>query len=623
MKPLPNRYYRQRNLHVPWPQRLAAWGMFVAVMLLALAPSSQAAITLTPSVDQGRINKPFELVIESTQYRSASGSPDLSPLQQDFRILSNRSIYLTKRDNGRTLYISRWTLNLSPKRTGTLVIPPIRVKGELSPPLSFQVLPKPRPKAPPLQLETVLSSTEGYPGTPLSLTVQLFYNITLQHAELTQPTTEGLRFLPQGTQRSYSQQRNSNPYQVIEQRYWLQALKPGDYQIPALHFTVSDERGKQVTGESQPLALTIVPLPPALAELAGGQLPLISSQVSLQQQWQRQTETAQAGDTLIRSIIIEAQGLPAQWLPDIRLASVDGISVYSQPAQLQQTDLDGVLTSRKQVDFKLLLTKSGQFQLPPVTLNWWDSSDGSSQTALLESMPLDVAPFSANIAATQTTAGIASKTTASATVETVITTEDTKLHWQAWVWAALSLICAAGWTLSLQRNRRLEAALAALKPAQATNQKTTHTLEGSGARQGATQQIPTGNTSATETLHNNFEELAEACQLNDPELAYERLFNWADVRWPHAHVDSLEDIQALAKDPTLTYLLKNLEHQLSHPGNDSWHGDLLLQRIIRLRKSAKQPAQATTVAPAPSQPTKQPSSSRPPAHKPFRVTIGE
>lgn len=599
--------------------------MLLAVMVLQLlAPASQAAITLAPSIEQGQVNKPFELVIESSQYQSASGSPDLSPLQQDFRILSNRSVYLTKREKGRTLYISRWTLKLSPKRTGTLVIPPIRVKGELSQALRFQVRAKPRPKAQPLLLEASLSSAEGYPGTPITLNVQLFYNITLQHAELTQPAAEGLRFLPQGVQRSYSQERDNNRYQVIEQRYWLQALKPGDYLIPALRFTVSDGQGKQVTGESQPLPLVIATLPPSLAELAAGQLPLISSQVSLKQQWQTQTQGIQAGDTLIRSVIIEAQGLPAQWLPDIRLPNLDGISVYPQPAQLQQAEREGVLTSSKQIDFKLLLTQAGQFQLPAVTLNWWDSSDGSSQTARLDPTPLDVAPFSAMTATVETAATIEPK----ADLPAAVTTEDNGIPWQAWIWAMLALVCAAGWTLSLQRNRRLQSELATLRPPATANPRSI-TPPNSG--KSTTHEETTSGKKAADTVHNNFEELAEACQLNDPELAYERLFNWADVRWPHAHVDSLADIQALAKDPTLTYLLKNLEHQLSNPGNDSWHGDLLLQRITRLRQSSKQPTQldnisappATVQAPkATAQSNTQPNA-RPPTHKPFRVTVGE
>ncbi len=603
--------------------------ILTATLIALLAPAANADVQLIPAVDAGRVGQPFELTIEAAQFQSVTGTPDLTALKQDFRILSNRSVYLTEKRTGRTVYVSRWTLSLSPIRPGALVIPAIQVKGEWSQPLPFQVHPKPRQQTKPLQLKTSLSSTEAYQGGPLSLSVQLFYNIALQSAELTQPKIDGVRILRRGEQRSYSQQVDQQRYQVIEQQYWIQALRPGRFRLPSLQFSATDSLGKSITGQSRPLDFAISALPDRLSS----QIQLVATEVQLQQQWQIAVETPRAGDTLVRSISIEAQGIPAQWLPDLQLPTVDGISVYPQPAKFEQTETNGVLISRKQVDFKLLLTQSGSFELPGIKLDWWDIASGNAATTELEPMTLQVAPFSIE-------ADTGANTTTEFTDENQISdpqpevdSTDNPIQWQAWIWALIAVICAGGWTLSQQRNSKLTAQLARIDPnrVQASSTEQTQNTTNHSSTALATTESPqhTQSQPSTSGLHNSFEELAEACQLNDPELAYERLFDWASIHWPQVEIDSLEDIEQMAKDPTLTYLLKNLEHQLLDP-SDSWHGDLLLERIERLRQQSRQKPRPQLQAASQPRHRSQPamaattqSQSPPQARAPFRTKVGD
>ncbi len=562
------------------------------MLVLVLATPARAEVRLIAAVDEAEVGTPFELIIEAAQNRSVTGSPDLKPLQQDFRIHANRSVYLTEKRNGRTAYISRWTLSLSPLRAGTLVIPALLVKGEWSQPQRFQAHPKARPKAKPLLLKAILASPEGYPGSPLNFSVQLYYNIALQSAELTQPKIANTRLERRGEQLSYSATLNQQRYQVIEQQYWIQALEPGRYQIPPLQFKGLDSLGNVVNSQSLPLEFNITPLPSA----ASKPIQFIASQASLEQQWLESFDNIRAGDTLTRSITLEAQGIPAQWLPDIRLPDAAGISVYPQTPKLHQSFIDGVWISRKQMDFKLLLTQPGNIELPPLRLHWWDSARDQPQTASLESVVIQVAPFTAQsieVTAATTTASDTGSIKPTTTVD-----NPTAIQWQAWAWALIAVSCAFGWTLSLQRNKRLEAELA------------TYTRNGP-----APQPVQPTQTSpsVTETKlqrqlnesDDRFAAFSAACQLNDAEQAYELIFDWAAAHWPEAHIQSLEDIQMQARDPTLSYLLKNLQHQL-RDSSDSWHGDLLLERITRQRQKTRQP-----------QPQPQPQR----RHEPIKITI--
>ncbi|MEH6470565.1 MAG: BatD family protein [Halopseudomonas sp.] len=533
------------------------------LLLLTLALSVKAEVSVTASTNQGRVGQPFELQIESAQFRSIIGGPQLGPLQQDFQIHSNKSVYLTEKRAGRTVFIARWTLSLSPKRAGSLQIPAIEVKQEWSQPQNIQVQPKPRPKAKPLILKALLNSPTAYQGGVINLSVKLYYNLALQSAELTQPKIEGARVELFGDQQSYTETLGSQNYQVIEQQYLVQADSAGRHLIPALHFNGTDGRGSAIAIESKPVEFNIMPLPNGLS----AQPQLVASEVQLQQQWLQSFDNLRAGDTLTRSITLTAHGVPAQWLPDIQLANSDGVSVYPQTAQLQQHSVNGVLVSRKQIDFKLLLTQPGKQHLSEVSLHWWDSVGDKPQTAQLQAANILVQPFIGE-AQDQEPSSLSSTNPKPDLLSTPSSSSQQDTQWQAWVWAGIALICALGWSLSVQRSKRLE-------------------LELNTVQRAKTQEPVTAEPVHANNPHNTFSDLSEACHLNDPELAYHCLFEWATAHWPGMRVNSLADIEALANDPTLSYLLKNLEHQLSDP-SDSWHGDLLLERLSRIRQQSRQ-----------------------------------
>ena len=538
------------------------------LVLLVLTAPVWAAVQLTTSYDQGQVGNPFELIIEVSQSSSIIGAPELEPLQQDFKIHSNKSVYLTEKRAGRTVFISRWILSLSPKRAGDLIIPAINVKGESSQPLSFYAAAKPKPKAEPLILQAQLDTHDAYQGSPIRLNVKLYYSLALQSAELTQPRIDGVNIEPIGNQLSYIERLNQQRYQVIEQQYLLQALNPGRYQIPRLHFTGTDATGIAITSQSAPVEFEILPLPGKLSN----QVQLTATEVRIEQHWQPSLDRLRAGDALTRTITVIAHGIPARWIPDISLPATEGISVYPQPPQLDQNILNNVLVSSKKTEFKLLLTQAGNHHLAELSLAWWDSLANRVRLSYLEPTDLQVLPFTADekdSALEENQPPLLADERSSVAVSSREQTASA-MQWQAWVWAGIALICAIGWSLSQQRSKRVETELTTLKQA-ALQPKPRTPPSIDPARQ-----------------HNSFSELSEACETNNPERAYQCLFEWAAVHWPGMRVRTLEDIQELAKDPTLTYLLKNLQHQLQDP-SDSWHGDLLIERIRRLRQQSRRP----------------------------------
>ncbi|PXF32288.1 hypothetical protein WH50_05065 [Pokkaliibacter plantistimulans] len=83
-----------------------------------------------------------------------------------------------------------------------------------------------------------------------------------------------------------------------------------------------------------------------------------------------------------------------------------------------------------------------------------------------------------------------------------------------------------------------------------------------------------------------YEELALLCHANQPKLAKLKLIEWGQCVWPGEGVATLQDIREHAKHPTLNYVLEDLESALIAAEERTpyeWHSDLLLQMLNEIR----------------------------------------
>ena len=576
------------------------------LLLVGLPAYADVKLELLDPQQQNTLieGKPFELLLETAQLDSVTGTPDFTPLKQQFRLHGSRSVYLTEKRQGRTHYISRWTLNLSAKQSGNLTIPSLAVKGERSKPLVLNFAAKPLPLSQRLRLTSQFELTESYPGYPLSLRVKLSYNLPLSRAEITQPQLDGIDFEPVGNQRSYNETQAGKQFQVIEQRYLLFAKQPGSYRLPSLQLSATDERGQPISVASDPVAFSILPWPEAINPPPQ----LVASEARIEHRWLGSLEGLRAGDTLSREIELVAHGLPARWLPEISLPVVDGVTFYPQPAQLQQSTINGVLVSRKTIELKMLLTRAGPVTLPPLNLSWWDSVREQQELATLPAADLEVGAFLAApaTAASDTPESDAPTIAPQPTAGGQTPSKQNQVSaWQAWVWALIALVCACGWALNWQKRKQLEAQLAGRVtgtetpnsvPAATPSADSSHSDAVSHpAPQAIEQTSQSALAPSSPPGHDTFAALSQACRSNDAELSFSRLFDWADAHWPDALIEDIASIEQLAKDPTLGYLMRNLAHHAENP-HERWDGDLLLERLERIRQRQRRQQSLQVIA---------------------------
>ena len=164
--------------------------------------------------------------------------------------------------------------------------------------------------------------------------------------------------------------------------YQITLQQAGDLQLPALTVTATPGNAQApLSASSQPLVLH-ARLPPGVA--AGQQL-LVASQVRFSQQSSPASNELKVGDSLTRSVTLQAEGALSLMLPVTPLDEIAGLSRYLKTPQVTVLD-DGrghALGGQRIDSASYRIEKPGKFQLPALHVQWWSTQDQTLHTAEL------------------------------------------------------------------------------------------------------------------------------------------------------------------------------------------------------------------------------------------------
>ena len=125
----------------------ATGNTLVALCLLALVSvNSQAAVTASLDRDRVAMGDTMRLTITATENEEVSGT-DLRPLLADFEILQRSTSSNTSITNGRRMHTKQMLLDITPRKEGTLKVPPLRVGQQATNLLLVSVGPAPASNA--------------------------------------------------------------------------------------------------------------------------------------------------------------------------------------------------------------------------------------------------------------------------------------------------------------------------------------------------------------------------------------------------------------------------------------------------------------------------------------------
>jgi hypothetical protein len=383
--------------------------LLLATLLVFLPLPALAQGGLQAHVDRNELTVEESLRLALTVTGSQGARPRLPELP-DFDIASAGQSSQIRIVNGRTTASIRYDYLLTPKHAGTFTIPPATVeidgRSHTSQPITVQVLPAsaaPR-ESKDVFLTAAVSTTEPWVGQQVIYTWRFYYRTQVGNARLEPFEFDGFVAEDLGEVQEYETTVNGQGYRVSELKKALFPQEAGKLTIPAsvLHCqVVKRERGRgrgrslfddvfgRTTAEprvlrTQPIELTVRPLPPAPAGFSGlvGEFELTADL--------SKRELA-VGESATLNLTVSGTG-NAQMIPEPRMPDLPAFKVYDEKPTGVLNRSGGVLAGRKSFSKALVPLQPGELTLPPVTLTWFDAEAGSYRTSRTPEIPLTVTP---------------------------------------------------------------------------------------------------------------------------------------------------------------------------------------------------------------------------------------
>ncbi|MDP1559108.1 MAG: BatD family protein [Nitrosomonas sp.] len=568
---------------------LTAW-------LLCFVPL-QVNAALTAHLDRNRVTagETVRLTIEASG--QVSSMPDTQALTDDFDVMGMISGSRLNMVNGKIDSRTTWTLSLSPKRSGVLTIPPLKIKGEQTPILTLQVDETSADSGAdatiPVFIETEVDQTDPYVQSKVRFTLRVLFAVDLAQGSLTEPEPENALVQRLGEDREYTVTRDGKPYHVIEREFIIfpqtsgHLLIPGpvlDAQIPAeisrndpfFNRLFTNSRPIRLRGEA--ITLNVRPRP----EHSRSQYWLPAESVELLDDWQPADGKIAVGDPLTRHIKIKALGVTGEQLPDLQFTDIEGFKLYPDRAQSNTQNLQQNIQGEKTLRLAYMPTQPGKYTLPAFTLHWWDTRTDSERAATLAARTIEVMPAADQHQDTSTQppgSAIPGESTVPQSAQkpeagNFIPAEGAAngattpaLNHNGWFWA--SLVFATLWltTLGLWWRKR-------------------------HCAPPATEKNKTPNPEA-ENSRNAKKRFLAACHANDPQQARHHLLQWAAAHWPQSPPKGLEDLATRLNNPAISAALTSLDRRLYQGNAESWQGLNLARLLAKLpqqqRESADKP----------------------------------
>jgi hypothetical protein len=540
--------------------------------------------------------------------------PNLTPLQQDFDIVSTGSSTQMQIINGRQSQRSSWIVSLEPKHLGDITIPALQVGNSTTQPLTLTVNDEPPASSDDgtgkifIEAQTSATEQEPYVQQQIQYTVRLYYNAPILQGELTDPTPRDAMVERLGEDRHYQTTRNGRQYQVVERHYAIFPEKSGRLTIPPVSFKgevagidtdnspfsrmdalmkefTNDSffndallrsrimnrnffsaggfgsAGKRISAHSESITLDVKAQPSSFH----GSDWLPSEQLNLRDDWNDNPPHFRVGEPVTRTITIEAKGLAASHLPQLDIEAPAQMRVYPEKPGISNDTDNGGMYGRSTQSVAYVASQPGQYTVPEVRLPWWDITHNEERVAVLPSREIRVLPGVQTAQASAAQTSIATATTTPATADQPTIAPDSKPDTKRfptrhpWIIAGtlglLSLGVLMSAIFSALRKRSVLTTVFSTNPNSQSRTQTTSPSVVVEARRA----------------------LQQACDTNNPKAAAVALLLWAGVEWPNHPPRNLGVLAA--RVPHIAPLIHELDKTLYAPLAAPWNGSTLWQAL--------------------------------------------
>jgi hypothetical protein len=369
-------------------------------VLMSWQLSAIAETSVRASVDRNQlsIDETFTLSLLADSILF-SGEPDVSTLEDDFHIINRQQSSRTNIVNGKINSSRQWDYTLAAKREGTLTIPAIAMGKYRTRALTVTVGETAQQSASTsgeaVYMESDVSPRSAYVQQELQYTVKVFTSVNFLDASLDSPEVDNAVVESGGEQR-YQTLVDGRYYQVIERRYSIYPQTSGDLVIPALTLQARVEGyrpsmldpGRLVVKRSSEHRLRISPPDQKFK----GRMWLPARNIKLVENWSKKPDNIHVGDSITRSISIQADGLLGSQLPSLPAYTLANAKLYPDQAKLEKADEQSKWTGSRTESVAIIPTQSGDFELPEISIPWWNTKTNKAEMAILPARKFKVMP---------------------------------------------------------------------------------------------------------------------------------------------------------------------------------------------------------------------------------------
>ncbi|MBD1556233.1 protein BatD [Vibrio sp. S9_S30] len=382
------------------------WFFSFAVILALLSPAAFANNAVaTASVSRTNVAKDevFQLKV-SINKQVSNSKVDFSVLQPAFYMGRPSFGSYSNSINGKTTVSSEWTVALAATQTGILKIPSFDIDGVKTAPIAIQVTNdrNARTQDDVIQLTANIEKSDLYAGERTTLHTRLIIKADLrrlQNTNIESAFGEGLSIEPIGESNQYQSVVDGVEATVVDQSFYIIPERAGTFTLspPRIKGALIESSGRssgtrliQIDKSAPAITLTVKEKP---STYQGAWLPTPS--LSVDQLWQddegnritSETFTTQVGSPVQRTLVIRAKNLSQQQMPNLKVTYPESIRVYDETPQFSQDSNGDIIMTVKQV---LIAKETGQFELPAVSVRWWNSETGREQTSTASSMSVTI-----------------------------------------------------------------------------------------------------------------------------------------------------------------------------------------------------------------------------------------
>ena len=507
-----------------------------SIMLLCCS-TIFAAIPVQVEPSSAQLGETIRVIFTLDDPRAA-GLPDLTPLQQDFKIVGTERSTAYSIVNGQTSTVGQWIILLTAKKAGILTIPAILIGNQQTTPTSITISENPSVDhdddsglpADEVMLRTQVSNPEPLVNEQVIYTVKLYNSQRLMDAEYHPPRIEDALMVSLGDGRRYRTTVNGQQYTVEEQQYAIFPQKSGSLKVisPAFNALIFDTVPRRVNLQEKASVLKVKPIPATYKNKEW----LPAKNLTLSETYDQPDATLSQGSTLVRTITLDVLGLPAELLPPLILEKNTAFNHYVDKPVLENKFRPHELMGSLTVKVTYLLNTPGDITIPELRIPWFNTKTGQEDVAVLPARVIHVQARAQEQRAKPTS----SADMKLGKVEQVVGSKSqSPLAW----WLAGGF--AFAWILTLilwwhKQNRGSQ--------------------------------------------HNLLKHVKTACAADDPHQAEAALLRWASAQWPSATLLNLQQLSQWVHDATLKKQLSILSQALySQDKHMIWRGSELWRSI--------------------------------------------